>query len=248
LISDRSTFITYSSYEFPFSTDSATLKNFTTMPTGTAQADPVTVAWQIEDLSLFPTAYAASLAQKIGVSYTVQATPGTTSIIPPATNSPPTLSSATNSSPALSSFTNSPPPTLTSSKLSTGEKAGVAIGASCALIGAILFFLLMKRRRRRNTEQAAKVAEMEDQHGMLSDSNQVFLGGKWRNEADANTGNQLLDSSPINELDSKANLNELDSKADVNELDSKTVKVIPGPPLEMEAREQNLRGSIVSNR
>jgi hypothetical protein len=45
--------------------DQSTVSNMTTMTQGTAVADPLYVAWEAKDLSLFPVAYATSLAQKI---------------------------------------------------------------------------------------------------------------------------------------------------------------------------------------
>jgi hypothetical protein len=49
-----------------------TVENFrqtTVLSSGKLWAEPVTVYWQAEDLSLFPSAYAASLASAIGISF-----------------------------------------------------------------------------------------------------------------------------------------------------------------------------------
>ncbi|KAF2878248.1 hypothetical protein BDV95DRAFT_589210 [Massariosphaeria phaeospora] len=48
-------------------TSAVPTNNITTLTKGTAFYDAISVAWQLEDLDSFPTAYAASLAQKIGV-------------------------------------------------------------------------------------------------------------------------------------------------------------------------------------
>ncbi|KAJ8108724.1 hypothetical protein OPT61_g7973 [Boeremia exigua] len=45
-----------------------TISSTTQLTTGLAVADPVVIAWQIEDFRLFPSTYAASLAAQIGVN------------------------------------------------------------------------------------------------------------------------------------------------------------------------------------
>ncbi|KAF2185534.1 hypothetical protein K469DRAFT_778477 [Zopfia rhizophila CBS 207.26] len=67
---------------------SSTASNITTVTLGMAVADPVVVAWELQDFSLFPTGYASSLAQKIGVSLESTPTPATTSSLPQQTNPP----------------------------------------------------------------------------------------------------------------------------------------------------------------
>ncbi|KAF2125180.1 hypothetical protein P153DRAFT_400660 [Dothidotthia symphoricarpi CBS 119687] len=46
-----------------------TIKNTAVLSAGTAQATPIYVLWELDDLSAFPPAYATSLASQIGVSF-----------------------------------------------------------------------------------------------------------------------------------------------------------------------------------
>jgi hypothetical protein len=177
--------------------------NTTTMTTGTAYADALRVGWQYSDLSKFPPAYAVSLAKQISVDFT-----------PVASLSTPTASPASSSN--LPRETGSPPP----GTLSTGAKAGIGVGAVLAflLLLSLVFATLFIRKRRQkrtitNTDPAAiaETPEMEDQDTDLA-TRKWYLGGRWRNEAEA--------------------------KNHPGELDSRAVHVVPGPPAELDAGER----------
>jgi hypothetical protein len=175
-------------YEYtPFS---ATLQSPTSsivmIASGLAVADPVIVAWQAEDLQLFPSDYQTSLAQKIGIS------------LPTRTSSP---TSAPNSAP-------------TSNGLSTAAKAGIGVGAVlvAAIIVLIMAILRIRRRRKHaSTMQQSSIAEMEDQD-QNGTQRKWFFGGKWRNEIHADVVNEVHAESIQNELDSTVVQNELDSR------------------------------------
>jgi hypothetical protein len=188
-----------------------TLSNTTTVREGTAFAEVITVAWQYSDLAKFPGAYAESLAKRIGVDFTATVASST-----------PTASRGAAASPATSSSlprdTNVPasPP---SKGLSTGAKAGIGVGAALAFFILTLVFAILYIRKKRQqravttTEPAApaETPEMADQDADLA-TRKWYLGGRWRNEAEA--------------------------KNDPGELDSRAVRVVPGPPVELDAVER----------
>jgi hypothetical protein len=96
-----------------------TVRSQTVFSTGTVWAEPVSVYWQSSDLSLFPSAYATSLASAMGVPFSVASLPSS-----------------------------SAPPTPAPTGLSTGAKVGIAIGAVLGIslfIGALLLFFLRHR-------------------------------------------------------------------------------------------------------
>ncbi|PVI04076.1 hypothetical protein DM02DRAFT_209496 [Periconia macrospinosa] len=116
----------------------------TTLAAGYAIQDPVVVAWQRNDLDLFPAAYASSLASQIGVPFTAtNAAPGTTPNIPGPTGTP-------NSSSSNNTSHSSP---QHSSELSFPAKVGVivgSIGGLLVLCTVLICILLRQRRRRRD--------------------------------------------------------------------------------------------------
>jgi hypothetical protein len=178
------------------STLTLTMSNTTTLSRGVAIADAIKVGWQSSDLSKFPPAYAASLAKAISVNFTPTASPGTASTLPREIGSPPP------------------------SALSTGAKAGIGVGAILGfiLLLSLVFATLIIRKRRQKraattTDPAAiaETPEMADQDNDLA-TRKWYLGGRWRNEAEAK--NQL------------------------GELDSRAVRVVPGPPPELDAVER----------
>jgi hypothetical protein len=167
-----------------------TISNMTTITAGVAIADPIVVAWQIDDFKDFPTGYASSLAHKIGI-----ALPGSTPTTP------------------VPSATNTPTDPSKPNILSTGAKAGIAVGAVLGLVivGVIMVALCLRRRRKAvPVTRDPDIAEMEDQDRGLHER-KWFFGGRWRSEVVA--------------------------ESTQNELDSKTVHVVPGPPAELEATE-----------
>lgn len=126
------------------------------MVSAEASAVALKVFSHSSDLSIFPTAYASSLAQRIGVPF-------------PATTSP-------GSSSALSSRTiSSQPIAPSSSDLSTPAKAGIGVGVSLGifLLAAISLLILLRRRQQRklaaayNQPNRLGIPEMEDQDTSL---------------------------------------------------------------------------------
>ena len=124
-----------------------TTTNTTIVNTGLAWADPIVVGWQVKDLSLFPSAYAASLANRLNIPFTPL--PGMTPGLPGQTS----------------------PPGPPSSGLSTGAKAGIGVGAvfgAASIIGVIFFLTCLLRRRRRQRipvgTRGNELPEMMDQN------------------------------------------------------------------------------------
>ncbi|KAH7066332.1 hypothetical protein BKA63DRAFT_389829, partial [Paraphoma chrysanthemicola] len=150
------------------STLSAT-SSITVIPSGLAIADPITVAWQYDDLALFPTEYARSLAQKIGITLPTPRSQETTS--PPNT-------------------------TGVSTAAKVGIGIGAVLGA--AILGVVIVVLFMRRRWRKAeiTSTESNLAEMEDQdgdHGVRK----WFFGGRWRGEISAIPTQNELDSKTV---------------------------------------------------
>jgi hypothetical protein len=156
------------------------VSNITSIATGLAVARPFIIAWDLEEMTDFPSDYRTSLANKIGVVMTMDATPAGTSRLPSPTS------------------TASLPPHSTS-QLSSGAKAGLGVGVAIgvALIVSISTFLILRRRKRRATvgPEQTSIPEMEDQDATNA-RRRWFFGGRWRNEAETRT-------VPTQELDSK---------------------------------------------
>jgi hypothetical protein len=157
-----------------------TISNTTTITAGLAVADPIIVAWQIADLKLFPSEYASSLANKIGIALP-SSTP--TAPSPPLTNAP-----ADPSNPNI---------------LSTGATAGIAVGAMLGaviigvIIGVIIVALCLRRRRKAvPITRDSEIADMEDQDRGLHDC-KWFFGGRWRSEVVAELTQNELDSKIV---------------------------------------------------
>ncbi|KAF2829618.1 hypothetical protein CC86DRAFT_402968 [Ophiobolus disseminans] len=200
---------------------SVTVRNTTTLSSALAFVDPVFIGWQAKDLSLFPLAYATSIAKQFNIPFTPT---------PTATPTPaPGLSSTLPSETSRTSLEASPP----SSGLSTGAKAGIGVGAASgvALIAVIFAILFTRRRRRKRT---AAMADSDTGHTTPEMADQTtrkwYLGGQWRHEAEVR--------DKPGELYSKADPGELYSQPDPRELDSKAVNVAPGPPVELDAAER----------
>lgn len=80
-----------------------------------------------------------------------------------------------------------------------------------------MFFLKKKKRGKVDDKvESPETAEMEDQDATLT-KKKWFLEGKWRSEAEV--------------------------RSDPQELDSKTVRVIDGPPLELDSSEIRHEGN-----
>jgi hypothetical protein len=193
--------------------DKSTVSNITTMAKGTAVADPLYVAWEASDLSLFPVAYATSLAQKIGVKFTPTATPASGA----------SRSGASSTGTPLG--TGTPPNSNADSQgLSSGAKIGIGVGAGigAALLAALLAVLfLMRRSRKRNRASTAYPNEstpaMEGHHGGLTKN-------KWFHR-----------SQPAEE--------EIElTRGGPNELDSFPVQYQSSQPVELEGSQMPRRG------
>lgn len=114
------------------------LNSTTMLSTGLAVADPIVVAWQISDFSLFSPEYAMSLAKKIGVTL------------------------PNNSGDKTREAAQKP------SRLSIGAKVGIGVGAAIGVLAVIIItVILCFKKRQKGRNQAAPpgytVAEMEGQ-------------------------------------------------------------------------------------
>ncbi|KAH3910279.1 hypothetical protein HBH56_149580 [Parastagonospora nodorum] len=162
--------------------DQSTVSNMTTMTRGTAIADPLYVAWEAKDLSLFPVAYATSLAQKIGVDFTPTPTPALTN------------------SAGQRVETNPPNTADTDSGLSSGTKIGIGVGAgvgAALLIALIAGFLVMCRLRRRR--RAVDVYPNESTPAIESGG---VVKSKWYQRGRTQEEMEMHDAGGSNELDS----------------------------------------------
>lgn len=161
----------------PTSVEAQTSRSTTSMvftvTSGIAIADPIIVAWQVDDLSHFPTDYAKSLAQM-----------GITEASPITGTGPATTRSEAPSGPG---------------RLNTGAKAGIGVGVAFGLIvlGVILGMLLIRKKRKHMTaSNEPNMPEMGDQD-IDHASRKWFFGGKWRNEIHADHTQNELDSKTV---------------------------------------------------
>jgi hypothetical protein len=170
--------------------DQSTVSNITTMTRGTAIADPLYVAWEAKDLSLFPVAYATSLADKIGVDFT----PTATLVSGVSTRGP--------SQTGDSSQTNTP----SNSGLSSGAKIGigVSVGVGVALLIALIVFIAVARRlRRRNRAVDAFPNETTpalDGHDGGVVKNKWYQRARPHEEMEIHAGPNELDSMPVHHV------------------------------------------------
>ena len=139
------------------------ISSITTIATGLAVADPVVVAWQIDDVGTFPSEYVKSLVARY-------------SIPSPASTSTPTINAL------------EPTTAPTSNGLSTGTRVGIGVGVAlaAALAGGLLIFWCLRRRRKAGGTEGpdAVISEMEDQDHTHTERKWYF-GGRWRSEVDA---------------------------------------------------------------
>jgi len=152
------------------------ISDITTLATGLAVADPIIVNWQIDDVGIFPSEYVRSLVAR----YSVPAPAGT---------STPTIN-------ALEP-TNAPAPSSSPNGLGTATQVriGIGIAVAAALVGSFLIFWCL-RRRRESAANDVVVPEMEDPDFTKS-QRRWFLGGRWRNEVDAQAAQNELDAKPV---------------------------------------------------
>lgn len=155
-----------------------TIANIKSVATGIAIADPVIVGWEEQDLAMFPTEYANSLAQRIGV----------------------TLSSETGTTKGPESTGSTGPTGPThSNRLSTGEKAGLGVGVTIgvvllALVSFLLYLLRVKKNRPTVVPEGTVELEDQDQHHA---SRKWFLQNKWRSEAEGSGTPREIDSKTV---------------------------------------------------
>lgn len=172
--------------------DESTSSSITTMTSGIAVADPLYVAWESADLSLFPVGYATSLAQEIGVAFTPTATPASTGT----RSGPSQTGSSGNSSSSDSGL---------SSGARLGIGVGVGVGASL-LIALIAMAFIIRRLRRRNRAVTAYPPAGSPTAG----SDTGLIKDKWYHRSRPSEGIEL--SNAPGELDSRpVHLGELDS-------------------------------------
>ncbi|RYN17328.1 hypothetical protein AA0112_g12112 [Alternaria arborescens] len=163
-------------YTSKYGSDGTTvISSITTIATGLAVADPVVVAWQIDDVGTFPSEYVKSLVARY-------------SIPSPASTSTPTINAL------------QPTTAPTSNGLSTGTRVGIGVGVAlaAALAGGLLIFWCLRRRRKAGGTEGpdAVISEMEDQDHTHTERKWYF-GGRWRSEVDAQATQNELDSKAV---------------------------------------------------
>jgi hypothetical protein len=192
--------------------DQSTVSNMTTMTRGTAIADPLYVAWEAKDLSLFPIAYATSLAQKIGVAFTPTATPASGATSRGASKTGSSQTDSTGSSQTDSPNSNNP-----NSGLSSSAKIGIGVGAGIGvalILALIAMFFVVRRLRRRN--RAVTSYPNETTPVMHGDDGGVGKA-KWYQRS--RPGDEGM---------------EMERQTGPNELDSMPVSYVSGEPVELE--------------
>jgi hypothetical protein len=157
------------------SSGTTVISSITTIATGLAVADPVIVAWQIDDVASFPPEYVKSLVAR----YSIPA--------PASTSTPTTNALEPTTAPAFDG-------------LSTGTKVGLGVGVAfaAALVGGLLVFWCLRRYRKAATteEPGAVIPEMEDQDHTHT-KRKWYFGGRWRSEVDARPTQSELDSRAV---------------------------------------------------
>jgi len=161
------------------------LHNITVLTSGTAYAIPDTIFWQSNDLNLFPSDYARSLATVIGVPYGASTSPSPAPAPTFSIKGP--TSSATQS---IQTPTSGVKPTL-----SKGTKVGVGVASTfgALILGAIIFYTVWLRRRKRALQYETKLPEMSGNSKGL----RIFLKGEWRAEAEAESQPVEIDSRGV---------------------------------------------------
>jgi len=195
-----------------------TISNLTSlMVTGLAVAEPVVVAWNLQEMTSFPTKYRNSLASRIGVVLETNATPVSTPALPNETGDP---TGDPKGDPTGDPTGDTTP--IPNASLSTGAKAGIGVGVVfgvALVLGAIVLLWLRRRKQGKPlSPERAIIPEMADQDRTHA-RRRWFLGGRWRTEVEV-------------------------MPTPAQELDSKTVRSLPGPPVEMGSVEVNHREGV----
>ncbi|KAF2829615.1 hypothetical protein CC86DRAFT_379163 [Ophiobolus disseminans] len=193
--------------------DKSTISSISTLSRGTAVADPLYVAWEASDLSLFPVGYATLLAQKIGVSFTPTATPASaaSSRRVSQTGSSADPSQSGDGGSASSSTSTSDPG---SSGLSSTAKIGIGVGVGVAavlLLSLIGMAFIIRRLRRRNK---AVTSYPNETTPAIQSHDAGIAKNKWYQRTQPNVQPEV--------------------NSGVNELDSFPLTTMHGPPVELE--------------
>lgn len=189
-------------------------RNQTVISSGTVLAKPTIVLWKSADLHSFPTSYAAPLAAKMSVPFTVtSATPGASS--------------------GIAGPTSTPPPSSTPSSRAPDTAQKVAIGTAVVLgvllLTAIVVALIWWRRRKKRTA-GPKIPET-----VRGSSNNKQYG---RAEVSAENGIHEFDAERDDALLEGAELN---GESEPVELCTRCVRTIVGLPIELEAEDKDMK-------
>jgi hypothetical protein len=190
--------------------DKSTISSISTMSKGTAIADPLYVAWESKDLSLFPVGYATSLAKKIGIAFTPAATPASAT----ASRNVSQTDSVTDSSQTSDSTSGSTYTPDSGLSNSTKIGIGVGVGAGAALLAALIAMAFIIRRLRRRNRAAASYPN--ESTPAMEDHGAAIAKNKWYHRA-----------RPVEQENSDNGMN-------MNELDSMPLNVMPGQPVELD--------------
>lgn len=183
--------------------DKSTISSISTLSRGTAVADPLYVAWEASDLSLFPVGYATSLAQKIGVAFTPTASPASAA----ASRGVSQTGSSDNPSQTGGSGTGSGSNNNPSvSGLSSGTKIGIGVGVGVGavlLVALIAMAVMIRRLRRRNravtTYPNESTPAMEGHEAGVA-KNKWFHRARPNEYVENNSGPNELDSFPVHPM------------------------------------------------
>ncbi|KAL5118948.1 hypothetical protein ACEQ8H_003077 [Pleosporales sp. CAS-2024a] len=210
--------------------DQSTVSNISTMTAGTVIADPFYVAWEAKDLSLFPVAYATSLASQIGVAFTPTATPKSASKPGQPAN---TRAARTGNADADADADASHARLSTAAKIGLGAGVGVGVALIAALLAALLFIRRLKRRNK--AAAAAASADPDETTPAMHAGNAVGAGPtrKWYHDSRTDVESPMEMQHGVNELDAGSGRRPAEkwnrNGAQVNELDSIPVQAFELP-------------------
>ncbi|KAF2751046.1 hypothetical protein M011DRAFT_191508 [Sporormia fimetaria CBS 119925] len=151
-------------------TSSGTSGGSTTLPSGIAIAAPVMVAWQQEDLRLFPVTYATSVAEQMNVPF------GTDAALPGASNS---LTRETSEA----QFDVD----RQGQGLTVGVKAGIAAGAVGLVLISVaicLFFFIRRPKQRSARSNHSDLSDIQELRADIDSNDKWLIKGQWRTEVE----------------------------------------------------------------